>query len=60
MSVLLATYTGWQLRHPEMGAPDQTVGLLGRRFLPVDLNQATENWDTARVTLSGAQGLVCR
>ena len=24
------------------------------------LNQATEDWDTARVTLSGAQGLVCQ
>ena len=24
------------------------------------LNQATDDWHTARVTLSGAQGLVCR
>jgi len=24
------------------------------------LNQATEDWDTARVTLSGVPGLVCR
>ena len=25
----LATYAGWNLRHPDMGAPDQLMGLLG-------------------------------
>ena len=35
------------------------------RIVPVwakdpKLNQATDDWHTARVTLSGAQGLVCR
>ena len=27
VSVPLATHTGWNLRHPEMGAPDQVVGM---------------------------------
>jgi hypothetical protein len=29
ISVPLATYTGWNGRHPEMGAPDQLMGLMG-------------------------------
>jgi hypothetical protein len=29
ISVPLATYTGWNGRHPEMGAPDQIMGLMG-------------------------------
>jgi hypothetical protein len=29
ISVPLATYTGWNGRHPEMGAPDQLIGLMG-------------------------------
>ena len=27
ISVPLATHTGWNLRHPQMGSPDQVVGL---------------------------------
>ena len=29
ISVPLATYTGWNLRHPDMGAPEQLMGLPG-------------------------------
>ena len=29
ISVPLATYTGWNGRHPEIGAPDQLIGLMG-------------------------------
>ena len=29
VSVPLATYTGWNLRHPDMGAPEQIMGLTG-------------------------------
>src|SRR5262249_46172696 len=29
LSVPLATYTGWNLRHPDIGGPGQTLGLLG-------------------------------
>jgi len=29
VSVPLATYTGWNMRHPAMGAPDHLMGLMG-------------------------------
>jgi hypothetical protein len=29
ISVPLATYTGWNMRHPAMGAPDHLMGLMG-------------------------------
>jgi hypothetical protein len=29
LSVPLATYTGWNVRHPNIGGPGQTLGLLG-------------------------------
>jgi hypothetical protein len=29
LTVPLATYTGWNLRHPQMGAPERLIGLLG-------------------------------
>jgi hypothetical protein len=29
VAVPLATYTGWNLRHPQMGAPDQLMSLMG-------------------------------
>jgi hypothetical protein len=29
LTVPLATYTGWNLRHPEIGAPERPTGLLG-------------------------------
>jgi hypothetical protein len=29
LSVPLATYTGWNVRHPDIGGPGQTLGLLG-------------------------------
>jgi len=29
LAVPLATYTGWNLRHRQMGAPDRLIGLLG-------------------------------
>jgi Alpha/beta hydrolase domain len=29
LTVPLATYTGWNLRHPQMGAPDRLMNLLG-------------------------------
>jgi hypothetical protein len=29
LTVPLATYAGWNLRHPEMGAPDQLMSLMG-------------------------------
>jgi Alpha/beta hydrolase domain len=29
LTVPLATYTGWNLRHPQMGAPDQLMSLMG-------------------------------
>src|SRR5207248_6459329 len=29
VSVPLATYTGWNLRHPQIGAPDRLMSLMG-------------------------------
>ena len=29
LTVPLATYTGWNLRHPQIGAPDQLMSLMG-------------------------------
>src|SRR5262249_53161429 len=29
LSVPLATYTGWNLRHPDIGGPGQSLGLIG-------------------------------
>jgi hypothetical protein len=29
ISVPLATYTGWNVRHPDFGGPGQTLGLIG-------------------------------
>jgi hypothetical protein len=29
LTVPLATYTGWNLRHPQMGAPDRVMSLMG-------------------------------
>jgi hypothetical protein len=29
LTVPLATYTGWNLRHPQMGAPDRLMSLMG-------------------------------
>jgi hypothetical protein len=29
ISVPLATYTGWNVRHPDIGGPGQTLGLIG-------------------------------
>jgi hypothetical protein len=29
VTVPLATYTGWNLRHPQIGAPDQLMSLMG-------------------------------
>ena len=29
LTVPLATYAGWNLRHPQMGAPDQLMSLMG-------------------------------
>jgi hypothetical protein len=29
LAVPLATYTGWNLRHPQMGAPDRLMSLMG-------------------------------
>ena len=29
LTVPLATYLGWNLRHPDMGAPDQMMPLMG-------------------------------
>src|SRR5204863_3178583 len=39
ISVPLATYTGWNVRHPEMGAPDQLMSLTGMT-LPFPPTQA--------------------
>jgi Alpha/beta hydrolase domain len=33
ISVPLATYTGWNLRHPDFGGPGQTLSLLGSTIL---------------------------
>ncbi len=38
--VPLATHTGWNLRHPDMGAPDQTMRLIGSTVpFPVTLGE---------------------
>jgi hypothetical protein len=41
ISVPLATYTGWNGRHPEMGAPDQIMGLIGATipFAPTQIER---------------------
>ena len=43
ISVPLATYTGWNGRHPEMGAPDQIIGLMGATlpFAPTQVEGET-------------------
>ena len=43
ISVPLATYTGWNGRHPEMGAPDQIMGLMGATlpFAPTQSERET-------------------
>jgi hypothetical protein len=39
VSVPLATYTGWNLRHPDIGGPGQTLSLLGST-IPFPVTQA--------------------
>jgi hypothetical protein len=39
ISVPLATYTGWNLRHPDLGGPGQTLSLLGST-IPFPATQA--------------------
>src|ERR671922_2121680 len=39
ISVPLATYTGWNVRHPDIGGPGQTLGLLGST-IPFPATQA--------------------
>jgi len=45
ITVPLATHTGWNMRHPEMGGAEQTVGLTGAS-IPFPINRATR--ETAR------------
>jgi hypothetical protein len=40
LTVPLATYTGWNLRHPQMGAPDRLMSLMGST-LPFPAPQKT-------------------
>jgi hypothetical protein len=39
ISVPLATYTGWNVRHPDIGGPGQTLGLIGST-IPFSATQA--------------------
>jgi hypothetical protein len=39
ISVPLATYTGWNVRHPDIGGPGQTLSLLGST-IPLPATQA--------------------
>jgi len=39
LSVPLATYTGWNVRHPDIGGPGQTLSLIGST-IPFPATQA--------------------
>jgi alpha/beta hydrolase family protein len=46
LSVPLATNAGWNLRHPETGAPEQVIAMMGQtRFFARKRTERTENGD---------------
>jgi hypothetical protein len=49
LSVPLATYTGWNLRHPDNGAPDQLMSLMGATIpFPATREQGDARGDPRR------------
>jgi hypothetical protein len=49
LTVPLATYTGWNLRHPQMGAPDRLMSLMGSTIpFPATPEQRTKRGDPRR------------
>jgi hypothetical protein len=49
LSVPLATYTGWNLRHPQMGAPDRLMSLMGSTIpFPVTPEERARRSDPRR------------
>jgi hypothetical protein len=49
VTVPLATYTGWNLRHPQIGAPDRLMSLIGSTIpFPATEREATAKGDPRR------------
>ena len=49
LTVPLATYAGWNLRHPQMGAPDRLMSLMGATIpFPTTLEERTAKGDPRR------------
>jgi len=49
LTVPLATYTGWNLRHPQMGAPDRLMSLMGSTIpFPATPEERAEKGDPRR------------
>jgi hypothetical protein len=49
LTVPLATYTGWNLRHPQMGAPDRLMSLMGSTIpFPATPEERAERSDPRR------------
>ena len=49
LSVPLATYAGWNLRHPQMGAPDRLMSLMGATIpFPADRAERAATGDPRR------------
>jgi Alpha/beta hydrolase domain len=49
LSVPLATYAGWNLRHPQMGAPDRLMSLMGATIpFPADRAERAARGDPRR------------
>ncbi len=49
MTVPLATYTGWNLRHPQIGAPERLMSLIGSTIpFPASEGQRAAKGDPRR------------
>ena len=49
MTVPLATYTGWNLRHPQIGAPERLMSLIGSTIpFPLTEGERAETGDPRR------------
>jgi hypothetical protein len=49
VTVPLATYTGWNLRHPQIGAPEQLMSLMGSTIpFPATAGERKANGDPRR------------
>ena len=51
ISVPLGTYTGWNGRHPDIGAPDQIIGLMGSTLPFAPTQREREAWGDPRLSI---------